>query len=163
MYNASNILVKARAYYIPKKKKRKINKIQVFGRKKTKYYLPDIDYYWNVYLKSEHWKELKNRKLLVNPNCENCNVSSYLDVHHIDYKNLYDVELIDLKTLCRKCHNEEHKRLRVQKMIINQMKPSTIKRKEEELYNELCLNERILIQKDMRNYHKSNESDCQSE
>jgi hypothetical protein len=31
-----------------------------------------------------------------------------VEPHHLNYKNLYDVELSDLKTLCRKCHTEVH-------------------------------------------------------
>ena len=31
-----------------------------------------------------------------------------LDVHHVDYKNLFDVETGDLKTLCRPCHKKYH-------------------------------------------------------
>ena len=34
-----------------------------------------------------------------------------MDVHHIGYKNLYDVTVNDLTTLCRRCHDELHKKL----------------------------------------------------
>ncbi len=66
------------------------------------------DYYRQEYLKSDHWRELKKRKLSINDHCEKCNSDIHLDVHHIDYKNLYDVELTDLETLCRKCHTIKH-------------------------------------------------------
>lgn len=65
-------------------------------------------YYREEYLKSDHWKELKVRKLVVNPTCEICNSKKFLDVHHLDYKNLYDVLLTDLQTLCRRHHAEQH-------------------------------------------------------
>ena len=177
MYNASNLLLRAMTSYVTRGKKRKKNKIQV-GTKKTCYYLPDTDYYWNVYLKSDHWKNLKKEKLLVNPNCEECDTDRYLDIHHINYKNLYDVALEDLKTLCRKCHSKEHinpkfKPKDVKKEIIK----SIIRRKQKkryvtgfniyspeyQKYLEKCRLERALIKNDMHHYHKINESVCQIE
>lgn len=69
------------------------------------------NYYRNVYLQSEHWKNLRKEKLERNPICEQCGSSLSLDVHHVQYRNLYDVTLKDLQTLCRLCHNNEHKRI----------------------------------------------------
>ena len=67
------------------------------------------DYYRNIYLKSDHWKSLRARKLKHNSACEDCGTNKKrLDVHHVDYKNLYDVTLKDLRTLCRKCHKKLH-------------------------------------------------------
>lgn len=66
------------------------------------------EYYRKEYLKSEHWKNLRLAKLKETPYCEKCNKRHYLDVHHLDYKNLYDVLLSDLQVLCRKCHKKEH-------------------------------------------------------
>ena len=68
------------------------------------------EWYRTVYLRSEHWRNLKSRKLAARPFCERCNKSNHLDVHHIRYKHIFDVELWDLLTLCRKCHTEEHKK-----------------------------------------------------
>ena len=65
-------------------------------------------YYREVYLQSNHWKDLRGKKLKINPVCENCGSKKKPDVHHLDYKNLYDVTLKDLKTLCRKCHKKLH-------------------------------------------------------
>lgn len=66
-------------------------------------------WYRNVYLNSEHWKDLKASKLLANPACERCGFKSNLDVHHVNYRNLFDVEIKDLLTLCRRCHAKEHR------------------------------------------------------
>ena len=109
MYTASSILCKARTFYIPKGYKRERTKIFVFGKKKNRYYHGDRTEYWNQYLKSDHWKTLRTAKLFQTPACEKCGNNSRLDIHHINYKNLYDVELSDLMTLCRKCHVEIHK------------------------------------------------------
>lgn len=65
-------------------------------------------YYREVYLSSDHWKALRSRKLSANPVCECCGTSKRLDIHHLNYRNLYDVTLDDLQTLCRRCHHLEH-------------------------------------------------------
>lgn len=66
------------------------------------------NYYRREYLKSEHWRELKRRKLNAQPFCEECGTNRTLDVHHLSYRNLYDVGLNDLQVLCRFCHCKEH-------------------------------------------------------
>ena len=65
-------------------------------------------YYREDYLKSEHWKNLRMKKIISQNRCENCNTKTSLDVHHLNYKNLFDVELTDLQVLCRACHIKEH-------------------------------------------------------
>ena len=94
MYNASNILTKARNNTVI------INTNNHSNR-----------YYRDVYLMSDHWKFLKEEKLLTNPRCELCGTSHTLDVHHTKYRSLYDVKLTDLKTLCRPCHDSTHEKI----------------------------------------------------
>ena len=72
-------------------------------------------YYREEYLKSEHWAGLKASKLRRHPFCQSCGGESCLDVHHIRYKDLYNVELSDLLTLCRSCHETLHKWMRESK------------------------------------------------
>jgi hypothetical protein len=67
------------------------------------------EWYRAVYLKSEHWRELRRRKLLESPHCERCGCcESNPDIHHVNYRNIFDVETSDLLTLCRACHKQEH-------------------------------------------------------
>lgn len=67
------------------------------------------EWYRQVYLKSEHWKKLRQAKLdFSGRNCEQCQTTSDLDVHHIEYRSIYDVTIFDLQVLCRACHNAEH-------------------------------------------------------
>lgn len=67
------------------------------------------EWYWEVYLKSQHWYDLRWKKLnSVNRKCEKCRALKGLDVHHLDYRDIYDVELTDLQVLCRRCHLAEH-------------------------------------------------------
>jgi len=78
-------------------------------------YFHKRDYYRDEYLKSDHWKQLRSKKLDLTPHCERCPSCAQLDVHHRNYRNLYDVLLSDLETLCRGCHDEEHVRLEAEK------------------------------------------------
>lgn len=57
---------------------------------------------YKVYLRSEDWKYKRKKK---NPRrCGICASEKNLDIHHLNYKNLYDVEMSDLRVLCRRCH-----------------------------------------------------------
>lgn len=105
MYSASNKLAGAMKYNVPRRRRKSKNKS---GK-------GDREYYRGVYLKSKHWLLLKRKKLLESPTCEKCGKENDLDIHHIRYKNLYDVELSDLQTLCRGCHVLEHKQIKISK------------------------------------------------
>lgn len=74
------------------------------------------EYYRQEYLKSDHWKELKAKKLAMTPACEDCGSRFRVEPHHLEYKNLFDVTVHELKTLCRRCHVKEHKRLEAEKL-----------------------------------------------
>lgn len=65
-------------------------------------------WYREEYLTSQHWKSLRESKLQRNPSCEKCGSRQRLDVHHLRYRNIFDVELSDLQTLCRLCHDAIH-------------------------------------------------------
>lgn len=73
MYNASNILRKAQ------------NRFPIRGKHR------DRQYYRKIYLQSDHWKELKLQKMEQISYCEECKSPQFLDVHHVNYKKLYDV------------------------------------------------------------------------
>lgn len=62
------------------------------------------------YLKSDHWRDLRIQKLAsVDTECRRCGKKDHTnDVHHVNYRNLYDVGLMDLMVLCRYCHGEVH-------------------------------------------------------
>lgn len=68
-------------------------------------------WYREEYLKSDHWKKLRARKLRKNPICEICEKRKAVEPHHIRYRRIFDVTLKDLLSACRKCHTEEHRRM----------------------------------------------------
>ncbi len=70
-------------------------------------------YYRRVYLKSDDWKTLRAAKLSAqNFRCQICgSISPSNDVHHVKYRNLFDVEPQDLRVLCRSCHDQVHELL----------------------------------------------------
>ena len=75
---------------------------------------------YSIYLKSKHWKELKsikaNKKNRI-PRCGICGSTNNIDLHHLNYKNLYDVDTSDLRFLCRRCHFLAHKLYKEKKII----------------------------------------------
>ncbi len=63
---------------------------------------------YEKYLQSSHWRSLKDAKLKATPNCESCDSEIRPTVHHLNYKNLYDVVQDDLMTLCVQHHDLIH-------------------------------------------------------
>ena len=110
MFSASNTLSRARTYFIPKRRKSRRKKIPSCGKRsgKFQYYYGDRDFYRNEYLYSDHWKNLRALKLAQNPICELCGSNQRVEPHHLQYRNLYDVKVTDLQSLCRKCHMKMH-------------------------------------------------------
>lgn len=70
-------------------------------------------YYRSTYLKSEHWQNLRLQKLVESDClCLRCGKQSqHHDVHHLNYRKLYDVSTLDLVVLCRGCHELVHENL----------------------------------------------------
>lgn len=61
------------------------------------------------YLNTDHWKELREAKLLdVDFRCEKCRRKSQLEVHHRHYNTYGHERLSDLQVLCRNCHQGHH-------------------------------------------------------
>lgn len=65
------------------------------------------------YLRSEHWRMLRQRMLARSGGiCQRCQRShrdyGFLDVHHRDYRRFGAEREADLIVLCRECHISEH-------------------------------------------------------
>lgn len=65
-------------------------------------------WYREVYLKSEHWQQLRGRVLTATPCCAGCGTDHRLQVHHLRYGNLWQEELGDMMVLCSGCHKKTH-------------------------------------------------------
>ena len=64
---------------------------------------------YRIYLQSDHWKKLRQLKLEQSGRqCKICESKENIDVHHLQYHNIYDVCLGDLQVLCRFCHKLCH-------------------------------------------------------
>ena len=69
--------------------------------------------YRNGYLQSDHWQEVRRRKLKqAGYKCEACGEKTKLDIHHKTYERLGKERLDDLQALCRPCHVKAEKRKR---------------------------------------------------
>ncbi len=65
------------------------------------------EWYRSVYLSSPHWLDLRIRAKAKYGNRCRCGAGG-CDVHHINYRNIFDVTVEDLMVLCRSCHKAEH-------------------------------------------------------
>ena len=71
---------------------------------------------YRMYLRSDHWRQLRAEKCALSPRCERCDSKARLQVHHVRYGRWEDGQIGDLRTLCASCHAAEHgKRDRVRR------------------------------------------------
>lgn len=64
---------------------------------------------YQIYLQSDHWKKLRQVKLEQSGRqCSFCGSKEDIQVHHLQYHNIYDVCLGDLQVLCGFCHKLCH-------------------------------------------------------
>ena len=65
---------------------------------------------YEAYLKSANWRALRDKILKRDGwKCTKCGGKYNLHVHHLTYEHVGEELLKDLKTLCRKCHEAQHK------------------------------------------------------
>ncbi len=70
-----------------------------------KYYKNRKEWYHKHYTKTEYWRKLKARTLLINPLCVSCDAKYRLELHHLNYDSLgKEIPGKDVIILCRKCH-----------------------------------------------------------
>lgn len=71
-----------------------------------------MSYYRKVYLRSTDWQNLRAAVIAdrcPDRRCEFCGCRpNSLDVHHFNYRNLFDVLPEDLGVACRSCHSKVH-------------------------------------------------------
>ncbi len=62
---------------------------------------------YKEYLRTEDWKNKRDDKLTRKTRCGIC-AAENVDIHHLNYRNLFDVSLSDLRRMCRRCHFLAH-------------------------------------------------------
>jgi len=70
---------------------------------------------YKEYLKTDDWKEKRQSKFheCNRWGCQICHDKTDLDVHHINYKNIFDVTNEDLILICRGCHIIVHELIKL--------------------------------------------------
>jgi hypothetical protein len=64
---------------------------------------------YREYLQSPDWKAKRSQKhARSSGRCAVCRAGEYIDVHHLEYRNWVDVQMSDLRLLCRRCHDVAH-------------------------------------------------------
>lgn len=93
------------------------------------------EWYRTVYLYSDHWWELRTRKLNeAGRFCVACDGEQNLQVHHKRYRSIFNVELSDLEVMCKKCHKAEHAYLKEERR--KNYKPRSPKRRKKQEAND---------------------------
>lgn len=86
----------------------------LYRENKVKEIMADTSVSWKIrygrYINTKHWQSLRERKLQAGGNmCNRCErMEAILHVHHLNYRNWFDVTLDDLEVLCETCHNSHH-------------------------------------------------------
>jgi 5-methylcytosine-specific restriction endonuclease McrA len=89
---------------------------------------------YKLYLKTEHWKETRKKRLVLDDFCcIFCKSKKSLQVHHLNYKRVGKENIVeDLITVCKFCHerihNKKHnKKIKKQKKSKSKVKFKKIK------------------------------------
>lgn len=63
---------------------------------------------YRSYLRSAEWKEKREEFIeAVDGQCEECGEKKKLQVHHLNYDNIYDETQDDVMVLCSECHRDK--------------------------------------------------------
>lgn len=88
---------------------------------------------YNRFLSSEWWKHLRERKLHKKSECEICNTTYNLHIHHASYENLYKgratTALKDTHVLCKDCHYAFHQTYQLERNMVKQTRSFIQKQK----------------------------------
>jgi hypothetical protein len=93
-----------------------------------------MNYYRDVYLNSDQWKKVRNRKARRRKTCAVCGAEGPLDAHHVVYpKDILNTKQRHLRMVCRRCHDAIHElkaagKLRFKKTKVNSIWAGTVAR-----------------------------------
>lgn len=74
--------------------------------------------FYESYLKSEHWQNIKV-ECLISKQFEKCKIcgKKRIQIHHLHYRNKFNEDIFkDLVPLCGKCHKMVHDKLKAEKI-----------------------------------------------
>lgn len=79
----------------------------------------EMNYYREVYLKSDDWLKIKIKKAAISKRCCGiCSATQNIDLHHLFYRdNLNEVKTSDLRWLCRRCHEKAHELIQARLIV----------------------------------------------
>lgn len=79
---------------------------------------------YQEYLQSADWKQKRLEKYARKPRrCAICATLEKLHVHHLVYRQLFDVEQKDLIVLCERCHFLAHDLIKAGKIVFRNDNP----------------------------------------
>ena len=80
------------------------------------------------YLASGHWRRLRKTKLGKGKNhCSVCTSRERVHIHHMQYRNWYDVRPDDLMRLCAACHKTVHWLMEKGELEITEEMPNEVR------------------------------------
>ena len=86
---------------------------------------------YKEYLQSEHWKKVRTKKLKpVGHKMRRCSICGKrwdLQVHHLQYRNWYQVKSGDLRRLCSRCHCIAHKLMKEGNLNLGRAKKNSFR------------------------------------
>jgi hypothetical protein len=78
------------------------------------------------YLKTKHWVKLRKNKYKHKKACSLCDSKVKLNVHHLRYKDLFNINTHDLKVVCQRCHIIIHNGIKNKELVFNKDNPHHI-------------------------------------
>lgn len=94
---------------------------------------------YQEYLTTEDWKAKRAFKLRHARNCAVCGVTKNIDIHHFNYRNLTDVQPLDLIRLCRQCHFLLHDLFKANRVIFQRRPISLADFRKRSYYSQLSI------------------------
>ena len=74
---------------------------------------------YKQYLRSDDWEYKRNLKTLNKSCCGICGRINRIQIHHLNYRDLCNIEQSDLRRLCPRCHIAAHKLISSGKIRFN--------------------------------------------
>lgn len=84
-----------------------ISNFKIQNSRKQLQHVYNQNWYQN-YLESKWWISFRKWILCDNDNCKMCGSKEHLNIHHLNYNNLYNETEHDVIVVCKSCHKSIH-------------------------------------------------------